>query len=67
MCAVIESQIPSAIQSWTNVAPVRIEIGNDLEPLEDHTGREHHDDRGAEERRVQLLARIELAEPSLVS
>ena len=28
MCAVIESQIPSAIQSWTNVAPVRMEIGN---------------------------------------
>ena len=36
-------QMPNANQSCTNVAPVRQSSGNEVEPLHDRAGAEHHD------------------------
>ena len=56
------TQMPSANQSCTNVAPVRQSSGNGSNHFMIEPVREHHDAGAGDERGVELLAGVELAE-----
>src|SRR5690242_2606339 len=65
-----EQDVPGDDQEQADREPVVDErragpprVGEVPEPVHDRAGREHHEDRRADERRVELLPRVELVEP----